>query len=285
METEFSAFVNANDLFKFVSKLQHDRLSMSIRKNKLYVKTLNIQTEFATIEDERVTKRIANVQKAIDSVGKFVDLPDDFAESVSLCSYVCSKNEQGQITLTSVYVNGKSVTASDNARIAYATLKSELPEMLIKASEIKNLLEINPISVALTDSWLHFKGKSDCIFSIRRIKGQYPDFTSFINFKGTKVNLPKEVLTGIELADIFTDDQHPTIDIKIANDTCLIKKSSANGRIQYKNKMNYKGKPLEFSINPTFLAEMLNHNTEIILGDNKTKLNSGNFTLVTAMFG
>lgn len=281
LNTDFKVFVKADDFFKVVSKVPGDNLKFEFDGTNLVMMAKNVKSKFATINDDQITERI-NLIAEDSKKSKLADLPDNFFESVSLCSYAASKNESDQ-TLTCIYINENEVYACDNKRIAFAKLSSKMPTILLKASEIKSLLDINPIKYCVTDSWIHFINEEGCLFSILKTKGEYPDFSEFLDFEGTKVDLPRELLEGLDIAAIFSDKDEPTVEITIRQDICRIYKHTPSGEVDYRKKINYKGSEIKFTVNPEFLKEMLNHSTEILVSSDKAKLVSGDFTLVVSL--
>lgn len=284
LKIDFTAFVKADDFYKALSKIITENVNLELIDDKLHMKSNKVKTSFATIEDPEIVSMINSVDESISGIEKYRKLPSNFCEAVKMCSFVASRNESDQ-TLTCIYINGTNVAASDNTRIAFSTVKSKMPKMLVKASEIDNLININPTAYALTKSWIHFKGESGCIFSVRRVIGEYPDFSGFMNFEGQQIELPKEVLDGLDLASIFTDEENPSISVSVKKGVCRIFKESAAGSIDYREKIKWDGEPFTFNVSPVFLAEMLHYNTEITVASDKAKLNSGDFTMITALYG
>lgn len=284
IKTDFSSFVNANDLYKLLSKITSEDVQFTLNDSKLMLKASKVKSTFATITDDKILKRLDSINESVSSA-KFLKLPNDFVEAVNLCSFVASKNESDQ-ALTCVSINLTDVISSDNMRIARTSLEKKMKPMLLKASEIKSLLAINPAAYALTDSWIHFKSKEGCIFSIRRVKGNYPDFGKHIDFDGTDVTLSTSIVEGIELATIFVDsDDDKKIVVSLKKGQVRIFKENESGSNEFREEMDYDGPDISFSINPDFLKEMLSHSTTIKVGTDRAKLTSGNFTMVTALYG
>lgn len=281
-KTDFTAFVKADDLTKTLSKLKDDEVIFKMEGDILKMKSgKNALISFSTIFDDKVVKRIESVSESFDE-GKFKNLKEEFLEAVKLCYSTASKNESDQ-TLTCLYINGGTVMATDNIRIANFILKQKMDEMLIKASEMKALLPILPTQYMVTKSWVHFKNEEGCIFSIRLIKGEYPDMLQFCDFDGTKVNLPKEILDGVDVASVFVEASDDPVSVTIKNNVCRVFKESDNGKIDFRTPITYKGPDITFGIIPELLKNMMAYSTEIIIADDKAKLSSDQFTLVTSL--
>jgi hypothetical protein len=283
LDTEFSTFVKADDLFKFISKVKSEQLQFDLEEPVLKIKAKKVQSSFATIEDNDIAKRVAVIKKSVEKC-TFKSLPEDFETAVKLCSFVASRNESDQ-TLTCISIKGENVYSTDNVRLSHSVMKSKMPDMLLKASEIKSLLEVYPTKYSVTDAWIHFKSADDCVFSIRRVKGEFPDLSKFMKFKGVDIKLPSSILDGLDLAAIFMDSTEPSVQISLKRGMCRIFKDGEGGTVDYREKLSYTGKPVEFNINPEFLKEMLAYTTDITVSDDKAKLHSGSFTMVTALYG
>lgn len=280
-KTDFSLFVKAKDLYGVISKLSASDVSLTKNGDKLNIKAKTMNANLAIIKDEEVIKRIDNVQKSLDGA-EFKPVSDNFCNSISLCSFASSTQESEQ-SLTCVHVDGNDCIASDNMRVAHAIMDEPMDEMFIKATEIKNLNAINPTEYAVTKSWLHFKNEEDCIFSIRKVDAKFPDFLPFFDFEGDSVALPKNIIEGMDITSVFADDTTPTINLNFEKGVCIVSVKSDSGNAKHRSKIDYSGKPINFSINPNFLKEMMVHTSSIIIADDKARLETENFSLITML--
>lgn len=281
LKTGFTTFVKADSLYGVVSKSTAQEIDLNMKGDTLNIKSKGLNVRLATIEDDEFLKRTELVSKSL-SKAKWKALPNNFMDCVELCSFAAASMES-EYTLSCVKVDGKECVASDNQRIAIATLDGKMEEMFLKATEIKNLTSTQPTYYYQSKAWVHFKNEEDCIFSIRKVKGLFPDFAEFAKFKGTKIKLPISILEGAEIASVFKDEEKPSVTISIDEGSILVSIKSASGGSKHKSKLKYSGPPLTFTINPDFLKEMMNHSTTIIVKDDKAKLTTENFTLVTSL--
>ena len=282
LKTDFQLFVKAQDLYKLISKLTVEEIALFEKDSKLHVQCKTLKANLSTIEDSEIKTRIDNVSDSLKKA-KWKTLPDNFSDSISLCMFTASKQES-EGTLTCVYVKGKDCISSDNTRVSHAILNSDVDNLFLKASEIKNLIAITPSKYAVTNSWIHFKNKDKCIFSIRNIVGDYPDYLQFFDFEGTEVKLPKEIIEGIDITSILSDPSDPSVKFKITKGFCTLSVNSEAGTITHRSKIDYKDKDINFTINPNFLKEMMSHSSSIIIGKDKAKLQTDNFSLLALFF-
>jgi len=283
LETDFNLFIKADDMYKIVSLSKAEEFNLTEKENKLNIRSKNMNVNLTTIIDEEIVDRIGLIRKSLDKK-KWIKLPENFMECAKLCSFAASKTE-AESTLSSIYVNGKDCMAFNNDQFASAELKGTVKEFFFKASQISNLSSIEPIYYILTKAWIHFKNEDGCIFSIRRIDGDFPDLLDVLDFEGQSVDLSTDILEGADIASIFTDSLEPVVTIKISKGKCIVSVKSEGGGSQHRSKITYEGPDIEFNLNPDFLKEMLAHSTTITLDENSTKakLSTENFTMMTSL--
>lgn len=281
-KTDFNMFVKATDLYNIISKIKTSEVSLTKKENKLNISSKSAKINLTVIEDDEATSMIENVSKSIKEAN-WKKLPENFKESIKLCATTTSIHDSDG-TLSYIYLDGVDCISSDNTRISHSILDSQIDQMFIKAKEVNSLINSNPIEYSIGDSWIHFKNEDNGVFSIRVITGEYPDYLQFFDFDGDEITLSKDVLTGIDLASVLTDIATPIINIKIEKGFCILSVKSDNGKILHRSKVNYKGNPINFMINPNFLKEMINHSTSLIVGSDKAKLKTDKFSLLTLFF-
>lgn len=280
-KTDFTTFVKADSFHKLINRITIDDITMEVINDKLRTKAKQVNSNLATIHDQDVSDRITNVSNSLKKI-KWRKLPTGFIEGAMLCSFIASTNEAQQ-TLTCIKIEDNTIASSDNIRLSHYTMKSKMMPMLIKASEVKALASTFPTHYGKGGSWLHFKNADECIFSIRQVKGKFPDFTAFLDFEGDKIELPSAITEGLDITSIIMDTAMPYIKISLKSGACYITASSDEGSIKHRSKINYKGKDLIFSINPDFLKEMMKHSAEITISDTMARIEAGSFIMITSL--
>lgn len=281
-QTDFNLFVKANDFYKLISKISEDEIDVVEKNEKLNITAKTARSRLSTIHDNEISERIENLGDLLKEA-KWGKLSDNFCNCLSLCFNTASTQDLAG-TLTCVYIKDNICVSSDNSRISYATLDSPLEEMFIQASEIKNLIAIEPKEYSISKSWIHFKNEDGCVFSIRKIEGNFPDFMQLFEFEGTEITFPEDILEGIDIASILVDTNYKSINIKIAKNFLILSAKSDGGQILHRSKIDYDGKEINFSINPEFIKEMMKHSTSVFIGKDKAKLHSDNFSMLTAFY-
>lgn len=281
--TPFSAFVKADSFFNVMAKSTVENISMEkLGDNNIAVTAKGLNVKLPAVIDPEVVSRIKAISASLTGA-KWGKVPEKFAECVNLCSFAASKSES-ESTLSCVRISESMCIASDNNRIAVAKMNESMDDMFLKATEIKNLVAINPIEYSVTKAWLHFKNEACCIFSIKRIEGLYPNFLPHFDFEGERVDLPADISEGTDLASIFTSEtEQPSISITIEKNNCLLVVKSEGGSLDFSTDIVYTGKKLQFTINPDFLLEMMKYSTSVVLTKGKAKLETENFSLLTSL--
>lgn len=283
-KTDFKSFIHADTLYKLISKLPFDKFKIkSSSENQISIIAKGLNVSLPSIIDEEVVKRISVVNKGIKKV-KWNKLPDNFVDSINLCSFAASTSET-ESTISCVRLENKVCVATDSKRLAYAKLNQKIEPMFIKASEIKHLFAINPTHYSSNKGWLFFKNEEKCVFSIRRIEGEFPKWKHLFKFKGTQINLPKELLSGIDLASVFSENGSVIpLHIYIEKNKCFLSLQTESGKLDYKIPIEYDQKPFDFVINPDFLKEMMKFDTTITFVGKKAKLETENYAILTALW-
>ena len=281
LETPFSTFMKADDLLKVLLKSNSDEVRFRVT-DKIEVKVGGTHGKFSLINEPELLSLIDNVTEQINGL-TYISIPNSFKECVSVCVPFASKDESSG-TLTCVRVNGKDVFSCDNYRVSHATMDSEIKPMFLKASEVHNIIAIDPIYYAGSKSWIHFINKDKCIISIRKVSGEFPDILPLFNFEGTEVEVSKEVINGIDVSSIFTSKDESCIEIDIKDGKFITSITSEKGTMSHSSNINYKGNELNFKVQQSFLQEMLNYNSVITIGSTKIKLKKDNFQLAVCLY-
>lgn len=281
--TPFKAFIKADSFYNVMAKSTVEKITMEkFGDNTIAVTAKGLKVNLPVVIDEEVVSRIRTIGASLKGA-EWEVLPEKFKECINLCSFAASKSES-ESTLSCVHIDKTLCIASDNNRIAVADMGKIMKGMFIKATEVKNLVGIDPTLYAITKAWLHFKNEAGCIFSIKRIDGGYPNFLPHFDFEGDRVDLPANISEGTDLASIFTSEtEQPAIIITIEKNKCILVVKTEGGSLDFSTDIKYEGNKLQFNINPDFLLEMMKYSTAIVLTEGKAKLETDNFSLLTSL--
>lgn len=281
--TSFSAFVKATILYNILSKLSDELVFMKLEKDKLNLKSEKSNIHIPILMDSEIVERIKNINNSKKEITKWKSVPENFIECLKLCSFVVSKSD-AELVISCVSIQNGKCVATDKKRLAYSNLKEKMDNMFIKGTEIKNLVQISPESYAETSGWIHFKNKEGCVFSFRKVQGEFPSWGHLFEMTGTEIQMPLGILEGIDLAAVLADSDESAIRIKFVNNLCSVHVSTEAGKIDYESPVTYSEEELSFLINPTFLKEMMRFSTTIICSDEKALIKTENFAMITSLY-
>lgn len=280
-----SCFVKAIDFYKVLSKLTSDEITITLKDQKLNVKSGKNNINLATIMDEELVARIKKVNKSLKDI-EWKKLPSNFTEAITSCAFCASKNES-QGTITYVKIEDKEVIATNNSQAAMYKIDGKVDLMYLKALSVKDISNLNPSLYSVSKAWVHFKNEDNCIFSVRKVEGDFPNLKDiFGNIKADSIDIPEDIKDGIDVASIFVDNENPYVSVKFEDNKCTIDVKSQNGSSSsYSTKMKYKEKAISFNINPDFLLKMLKHSSKLKVSDSIAMIESDGFKIATALVG
>ena len=165
-------------------------------------------------------------------------------------------------TLTCINVKGEDVMSCDNSRATWYTLDSPVDEFMIKAKVGVELKKYEPSHYKVIDSWVLFRTDDGVVFCVRKTSGEYPDISKLFVIEGVEVELPREIVEGLETTSVAYEDVPvwgSSVDITIENGTMELS-ANRKGILKIKNKIpmpNYDGERISFPITPDFLLEVI----------------------------
>jgi len=280
------AMIRAADLIALLKKMKKLSSTVTLTSDgkQMHVTTVDSKHTLSVLNDDVVEERLKAVHSSASSL-KWMALPDNFVESVAICALAASKKES-QFTLACVYADGVNMLASDNDKVAWATLTSPVKKLLVKASAVKNIVAINPIEYSGDKAFYHFRSADGAMVSVRRVTGEYPvEYIDFFKFDGNKFSIPSKALDGMDMMSVFIDEKSPTISVEVKPGRCIISNANSRGSSKFKVDITYKGDPFNFFIGHEVFSEMLKYNTDITVGDNVAKIISedGAFKMLTTL--
>ncbi|OIO41659.1 hypothetical protein AUJ63_05115 [Candidatus Pacearchaeota archaeon CG1_02_35_32] len=282
-KSDFSFIVNTDLLYNFLLKISADEINMMLQEEKLLLKVKGTKATFTTILESDIVNRAEKIKEEIDSL-EIKDLPEDFVEGAFLCMFSASR-DPSLGTLTCLNIKGKQISCSDNKRVSIYLMKEEMEEIMIEASIASLLYKLKDTEItgySVSDAWIHFHTSTNILLSVRRILGTYPDFSSFfVKFGGTKISLPEELKNSIEVASLIIDKEETSVNhrvsINLSKNKIECKASSSQGEITKSPEIEYDGKEVSFSINPTFLLQVLEKATTMYIKEGKAMFRAGSF--------
>jgi hypothetical protein len=271
LKTGINCAVKAEELYNAVSKMSGLMLD------------LNVTEEHLTIKDPTTE---LTMMMAGDSVGKYIDsfdlqnlewadLPRDFIEGVKQCLFSAANKPDFGI-LNAIFIGGSDIISSDNFRISWYTMDSEVDKFLLPLGAAKELCKVpNLTKICVGEAWAHFTDESGVTFSARLFLGEYPAESIAELFEGdakSKYSFPEESVNCLDRTNVlsFSDPNGSYEDYVLVREEkgyLIFKGERSYGSIQDKVKIPAKSFPpnIELKISPRFLQSILHKSRQFQL--------------------
>ena len=276
-ETGLSGAIRSIELLKLLKKLKGDELETKKVDDEFQFTCGDTSAGFKMIED------MMPPSLGIDEIKKWNKLPSDFAEALSFCAFSASTNI-GMGTLTCLKVEGKEVHSCDNFRATRYRMKTGLAKglvILVPQSIVSGLAAHNPKKVAITGNWNHFTNDENIVFSSRIMDGEYRDISSIFSDDGIAVTLPEGVKDALSRAEVLTDSTQPIterlVEITIDKNKIICRGDGPAGWVKAQVKTKYDGEKIMFYNNALFLSQIIDHASEVLIGEKVLTFKGDNF--------
>lgn len=290
---DFICSIQAEEFFKFIKSLRAEFLDLEVveeeGKHVVKIKADRVEAEFAVSINESIVGLIKKLK-----IGGLKDLwkpvEDGFIPALKWCLFSASQDATQQL-LTCIHIKKKLITSSDDMRVSrYSMGKPIDAELLIPAVSVEELVKFEVTDFCVIDPWVYFKTTSGAIFCTHLVDGKYPDASEFFEFEGSDIELPVELESALESAEIMAAGDFP-IDkrIKISIDKGMLTVYAENenlGWVKTKVKMAVKNSPsVSFVINPIFLREILGKTNTVKIGEDRALFKTENFLHLVSLHG
>jgi hypothetical protein len=284
--TDFQSVVPSDELASILRKSNSAEVDLEHKGHNLTIKMANMRARLKTEpESVLITEIGEGVMKEADDASWFeFKEPEVFKKAVNLCSYSASKDST-QIALTCVYVAGNSVVASDDFRISQYLLPEEFPEeVLMKATSCVSMNRFLFTRYAITGHWVMFLDENDVMLAIRWVDEQYGDVSQYMQFEGQDYELPSNLAQKVEQVSVMAKgdyDIEKEIRVTLKNGAAVVmaEKNTGWAEATVKHAGLVVERPVTFTINPLFFAEVLRlTNNLVTIGDDKALFKQGDFT-------
>ena len=271
--------VQALPLVAILRRLKEKNIEITIGKGKLLIKGKRKRIGI------RMETEILLPIASIEIPKKWKNLPNDFADAVSIVQECAGKDESRFVT-TCIHLHPKWIEACDNFQASRYKIKMAIEKpTLVRKDSLKYIVNMDMTQFSETKTWIHFRNSTGLILSCRRWVEEYPDISSVLRVKGNITLLPKGLKEAIERAEVFSaeDVEENRVIIHLQEGKLKITGKGVSGWCSEFKNIKYKGQPLSFTIAPNLLIELVqrHHTCEIAKGRLKVKV--GKFTYVTVL--
>lgn len=284
-ETEFICSVDAEKIYKLLSTILEEEISLSLVENSLEISGKEFRAtfvSFAIAEEES-----GGVQILTPPKDDWRKLPSDLMEGLFLCKFSTSKDVSIK-ALTGVYISGNIIVSSDDLRISRYTMRRGIVgRVLIPASTIEEMEGYTFIEYVVDAAWIYFRTTEGIVFAARKIEGEYAfDWEEFFDISGIPIEFPTDLKYAINTVSILAEgefDLEKKITIVIDGENIFCKGAREQGCIQMKLVSDSSLPVVSFSINPLFFSQMLDRCTSMFVGNDKAWFKAEKFEHVMAL--
>jgi DNA polymerase III sliding clamp (beta) subunit (PCNA family) len=271
--------VQATPLLAILGKLPEDELEVETTDGELILKG---KKRRAGIRRE---KEVALPIASVDKPTKWLELPADFLEAVTLVQHSASKDES-RFQLTCIHIHPKYIEACDNYQITRYKMATGVAEStLVRSESLKHVPTLGMTEFCETESWLHFRNPNGLVLSCRRYKEDFPNLKDLLNFNGHKITLPKGLADAADKAKVFTnetsDDSQVLVELRTGK--LRVKGVGGGGWYQEVKKLAYDGPDMSFMIAPDLLIEITTRHNDAEIAEGRLKVDGGKWRYVTSL--
>ena len=260
--------VKSDEFMKLISKLKAEEISINVEESQLQIQAG--KTKAGLVMDAEIHLPL----ESVTDPEKWLKFPSGLLEALNSCSFSVSRDLANPI-LTCLFVEQNRVISSDKWRITrYTMKKGKIKPFLLPATAVPHLNKMSPTHYAVTKNWAHFKNADSTVYSIRLFEGTFPEVEKFLNVKGEKIKFPDDLKEVLGKAEIFTESavtSDSLVSIRITKGRIRVKGENEIGWLEESAKLKYKGKEMEFQINPAFLSQFMDKGQSIIIGESMIK--------------
>lgn len=276
--------IRAEELYNLLNRLKTKYIKVAQDENELKVKAGK------SMAGIRLQSEIKLPLQEIEEEKDWEDLPEEFCSDINFIKDSAS-NDMSRRVLTCVHVQEVFMEASDGFQIMRTYMNQEspfpFPGVLIPSEVIGEIIKINPIQIAQTDGWLHFRSAEGTELSCRTLTDDYPSTEAHFEMEqGQKVVFPNKMQEIIDRVQVFTKKDHlmdEEMQVMLKKNTIMVQGKNDYGWIKEKEKVKYEGSKASFWIPPHLLKNILNRSNECLLGEEKIKFQGADWEYIAVL--
>jgi hypothetical protein len=279
---ELEGAIEAENLYKFLSKIKTDELDLTINGNEVLLTSGKAKAGLILQSEIKLPLKETSDKKDWKS------LPEKFVKQLNF-SMIAFTRGISRGVLICAHVNKTGfIESSDGYRVIHCELGEQMPTetFLIPVSSATEMIRLNPTQVAEGKGWIHFKTEEGTVMSCRLFsEDEFPDSSTFIAIKGTRLVLPEMTSEVLERAMVFSKRDHlieESVDITIKNNRLKIEAKSDTG--WFEEEINFRSEhTLTFSITPYLLVNILEQTRECELTEDKIKFQGEDWIYISRL--
>lgn len=278
---EIEGAVQAEELYKFISKLKTEEIILTIEQESIVIKSGRSTAGFALAKEIKLP-----LNEELGKKGKWIPIAPEFIETLKFVSLSCSK-DMTNAKLTCVHVNKNGfIEASDNFRVCHYKIDVPVKTFLLPESSVDPIARLKPTSITEGRGWVHFRTEEGTILSSRTFFEDFVDTSKYIGIDTVDVvlNLPANLDEMLDKAIVFIKkEKNFTDDITISIDEKFLTVESKSDTSWFKEKarIQYNSTPISFALSPFLLKDIIAKTDKCILVKNILYFKEANWIYIT----
>ncbi len=279
---EFEGSILAQDLLAVFKKFPDEKLKISEKEGELVVCGEERQAGVKTNQE------ILLPFKTVPKAKKYKTISPNLIEEMLQASLICRRDDQ-HWEFTCVHVDAHFVEGCDGCRYFRSEFDTGLETpILIQAAIVKKFakFDISEIDIS-SDGWVHFSTGYGFEVSVIMNKSEYFKRSVLDNFlempDGKEVYMPQNLDEILSRAEIMSETENASVDISVTQGEVSVFSQKKYGWFKEMEKVKYEGPAFSFSVNPTFLRNMLKKTNKLILNETRAKVKIGGVYFITAL--
>lgn len=273
--------IPADPLYQLLSKFKDEEVDLELKKSEVL---LTVKTEKTGLP---FSPEVKLPLEELKGATNWKPVPPTLTEALQFCMFSCSR-DMSKPVLTCIHIcQDGTVESCDNHRITrYQVGKLPIKTFLLPATSSQRIIKPEIVSIAEGKGWIHFKTKSETVYSCRVYSENYPDTTKFFDVEGKEIKLPKSLPDLLEKAEVFSEREFlldQRVDITLKDNKMKITSRGALGWYEGEVNVKYKEQPIQFSIHPQFLREIVGKVQTCIIGERVMKFEGENWKHVVSL--
>lgn len=254
-------------------KSSNNKLSLVSGRNKATLSAFDITDE----DQENYRHFRASFPKNLKKI------PADFFDGIRLCALKPVIKSLNPIT-TSVVIKGNKILSTDDFRISEYELSEDMGNFILPSANALILEKIPGMEkyVAIEQS-VFFEGNR-VLLQLPTINEEFPDILKFFNFEGIKIRLPFDLVASSVKKIMSMAEDEKYITVRIENGTVSLIGEKREASLETSFDVDYKGKKIEFLINPKFLLDASLVAKSVVIGEKKVRFTARKFKQVVALY-
>lgn len=279
-DIDFEGAVIADELYKFLTRIKKEEIELTVEGNQLVI------TSGRSVAKFNMQSEVLLPFSDVESTDAFEEIPspEDFVKGVRFVAPICKKDVV-QMLQDCVHITSDFVEATDNHRICNYKTSIPVKDVLVPKKNLLAVVNLNPVYVAETNEWIHFKTEAGTIISCRTVVDDFPDTSNVLNVTGTSITFPKTIDEVLSRAEVFSsgDALGGFVEITTKKNRLQVSSKSEQGEFSEEINMKYDGTPIRFIATTAFIKSVMSQVQECVVSERLIMFKAENWIYVSSL--